>query len=177
MILRKYIGNLKILNKIIVADAGPLIAFGCLNKISILTITLGTIIVPETVLHECTHDLSRPGAQAIQHAIQDQLITISTNPDNSLPALNKLLGLGESAAIRLAIELSCGLLVDDLLARNVAATLHLSTIGTIGVLLRAKQKSIIMEVLPIINDLKNVGYYLSDNIIREAANIAGEHTK
>lgn len=177
MIHRKYIGNLKILSKIIVADAGPLIALGCLNKISILTITLGSIIVPETVSHECIHDLSRPGAQAIQRALDERVLVISEKFDNSSFVLNKLLGPGETAAIQLAKELSCGLLMDDLLARNIAAALNVSTIGTVGVLLLAKQKNIIVEVLPIINDLKNVGYYLSDKIIREAANIAGEHIK
>ena len=161
--------------QIIVADAGPLIAFGRLNKIFILSETLGSILVPETVIRECTADPSRSGAKAIQCAIDDKTITIQADfKNNESMELSVLLGPGETAAIKLARKLSCGLLIDEKLARGVAAKLHLKIIGSVGVLLLAKRKNIIAEILPIINDLKKVGYYLSDKIIQEAAIIAGE---
>jgi predicted nucleic acid-binding protein len=45
--------------------------------------------------------------------------------------------------------------------------LEIKIIGTAGILLLAKDEKIIKSVKPVINDLKNAGYYLSDNLIKE----------
>lgn len=57
------------MNKIIVADAGPLIAFGRITHLTLLVETLGEIIVPNQVLNECLFNVSLPGAREISEAI------------------------------------------------------------------------------------------------------------
>lgn len=49
-------------NPIIVADASPLIAFARIEHLPLLVKALGSIIIPESVVKECTFDKSRPGA-------------------------------------------------------------------------------------------------------------------
>ncbi len=162
-------------NSIIIADAGPLMAFGRLDFLPVLANTVGPIIIPESVADECTKDNRLPGAQAIQTAIHNQIITIHTAPiAQQSSQLSSLLGPGEAAAIALAIELHAGLLIDEKLTRSVARKLNLKVIGTAGILLLAKQKKLISAVLPIIQELKKTGYYLSDTLIEQIAKIASE---
>jgi predicted nucleic acid-binding protein len=162
-------------NQIIIADSGPLIAFSRLALLPILTKACGSVAIPEAVVKECTQDKFRPGAIAIQDAIENKILTVYADPKNDhFLKLNILLGNGESAAIALAVELKASLLIDEKLARSAARNLNLKIIGTAGVLLLAKQKKIINAVLPIIKEIKKTGYYLSDTLIQEISKISGE---
>ena len=161
--------------KIIIADAGPLIAFAKIDCISLLRKTLGLIILPESVQDECIADVSKTGAAIIKQAIEKKLIHIKPDPDTStFHQLSNLLGRGESAAIALASQLKCGLLIDEKLGRSAAKKLNLQIIGTAGVLLLAKKKKYLQEVLPMINKLKSVGYYFSKDLIKELKKLAKE---
>jgi predicted nucleic acid-binding protein len=90
-------------NPIIVADASPLIAFARIEHLPLLIKTLGTMIIPESVVKECTFDKSRPGAIGIHTAIQKKIIKVYHDPvSEQFAQLKTLLGQGESAAIALA---------------------------------------------------------------------------
>lgn len=160
----------------IVAGASPLIAFARINQLPILQKTLGPIIIPESVAKECTQDHLRPGACAIQEAIQHKIINVYADPTtDQFIQLKTSLGQGESAAIALALKLDSTLLVDERLARSTARQLHIKIIGTAGTLLLAKQKNLISKVLPLIQQLKKSGYFLADSLIQEIAKLAHEN--
>jgi predicted nucleic acid-binding protein len=159
--------------KIIIADSGPLIAFARLKQIKLLSKTLGTMIIPQAVADKCLVDLSKPGAKAIQLAIQHKLITVYDNPSN-LNGLDNILGAGEAAGIFLASELHAILLIDEKLGRRVAEKMHIKIIGTAGALLLAKQKKLIKQVLPLITALKEVGYHFSESLIKDVVHLAKE---
>lgn len=161
--------------KIVIADASPLIAFGRINSISILTDTLGMVIIPEAVAIECLADTSRPGACEIQKAIQKKIIKVEANPklEGNHDLLN-ILGKGEAAAINLAIKLKTGLLIDEKLGRSAAKKLNVKVIGTAGVLLLAKSNNLIDKVSPLIYELRNSGYHLSSELIKEVLKHAKE---
>ena len=64
------------------------------------------------------------------------------------------LGWGECAAMILAEELEADqLLIDDLEARRVALSRNLKIIGTIGILLVAKQQGLIPKIKDVLDDL------------------------
>jgi uncharacterized protein len=154
--------------KTVIADASPLIAFARIQKISLITDTVGSIIIPETVADECLIDISRPGARQIQEAIHKKIIHVHKNADiRQFNDLSDILDKGEAFAIALALQLKTGLLIDEKLGRNVARKLNLKIIGTAGVLLLAKQRGLIKKIFPVIDQLKQCGYYLSDNLIKE----------
>jgi uncharacterized protein len=160
---------------VIVADASPLIAFARINQLPILHKTLGSIIIPESVAKECTQEHSRPGARVIHEAIQHKTITVHADPaTNQFIQLKTSLGQGESAAIALALELNSLLMIDERLARSAAKQLHIKIIGTAGTLLLAKQKNLIPKILPLIHQLKESGYFLSNSLIQEIAKLALE---
>ena len=159
--------------KRVVADAGPLIAFGRIGKLDLLPQVLGEILVPNAVAGECLADPEKPGAQAIQKALRAGLLMKIAEPAPLLPQFPTL-DAGESAAIRLALKLSSSILIDDKAGRSMAAKLGLNVIGSAGVLLAAKKRGLIEGVRPILDALACNGYHLSDALIRAILLRAGE---
>ena len=162
-------------NKIIIADASPLIALGKVNQLTLLEKLFNKVIIPQEVADECLFDRSRPGAIAIDSAIKQGFITVETTPKTPLYSqLSNLLDKGEAAAIVHAMEINSLLLIDEKLGRNKAKQLGLKIVGTAGLLLIAKQKKIIKKVQPIVMALKQNGYRLSDELIKEILKKAQE---
>ncbi len=66
------------------------------------------------------------------------------------------------------------LLLDDRAGRRVAARMNISTTGLIGLLLVAKERGVIQSVGILIKELRENGYWLSDEIMKIAIKLAGE---
>lgn len=81
---------------------------------------------------------------------------------------------GEAEAIASASEKNCLLISDDKQARTAAKRLGVAVIGTVGILIRAKQNEIIAEIKPILDDLEANDFYISRALCEEALKIAGE---
>jgi len=162
-------------NKIVIADAGPLIAFERTKRLSLLAETLGEIIAPRPVLKECLSNTALPGAKEISEAIEKKLITSYDDPDtHQYQNLFDILGPGEATAIILAFQLKTGLLIDEKLGRQTAQKMNLRIIGTAGVLLLAKERNLIKKIAPLIQELKDTGYYLSEGLIETVLKRANE---
>jgi len=87
-------------------------------------------------------------------------------PDPPMMQLRKELGAGETAAITLAYQIKAGLIIlDDLAARLVAQELGLRVAGTIGILLAAKEKSLISDVKMHFKALQDAGFRLPSHIV------------
>jgi len=89
--------------------------------------------------------------------------------------LGDILDQGEASAITYSLEHDCmPILIDEKKGRTYAKFRGISVIGTAGVLIRAKQQNHITLVRPLLNEMKNKGYWLSDNFIEIVAAIVGE---
>jgi len=106
--------NSKRLAEIVIADAGPLIAFAHLELLSLLPEILGRIIVPDKVLQECLHIPTRQGAVSIKPAVD------------------------------------------------------------MSVLIKARQRGRISEVVPLLEQLRAKGYHLSSGLISRILQYTGE---
>jgi predicted nucleic acid-binding protein len=85
------------------------------------------------------------------------------------------LGAGETAVISRAMICDSPICVlDDLAARNCAAVFQVPVIGTLGILLKAKVAGLIPSLRPEIDELVTAGSMLSQQIIKEALELAGE---
>ncbi len=74
-------------------------------------------------------------------------------------------GAGEVEVLALALEESDGLvIIDEKLARKIARLRGLRVTGTAGVLLKAKQKGHIQAVRPLLDQLQEIHFHLSDNV-------------
>jgi predicted nucleic acid-binding protein len=138
--------------------------------------------------------LDKLGALQLLHDVFGQLTTTSTiakeygkplpvwiniidsSTEQSKRFLHFDLDAGEATAIALALEDSNTLLVmDDLKGRKVARLLNITLTGSIGVIVKAKQRGIISSIKPLLDELQKTDFRASDKVIDEAYKIAGEN--
>lgn len=91
---------------------------------------------------------------------------------------NELEGIvdkGEASAIALAVETKdCIIIIDDLKARNLAKRIGLNLTGTLGIILKAKQKGKINSVKPILQKLRQTNFRLTKALEQDILNESGE---
>lgn len=82
---------------------------------------------------------------------------------------------GEASAIALATEFDdVLLLLDDLKARKLAVQLKFNVTGTLGIIHKAKQLSLIERVKPLIDKLLLTDFRIADNIVQEILKLNNE---
>lgn len=160
--------------EVVVADASPLIVLGRTEQLELLTLVCGRVVVPHPVRYECLADMRKSGARAIERGFAMGWLTEQPDHPRYEPVEIKGLNAGEAAAIGLAEVMNCPLLVDERLGRAVARQRGIAVIGTLGVLLRAKRQGIAPAVGPLIQAIKEQGYFLSGTVEREILRSAGE---
>ncbi len=101
------------------------------------------------------------------------LVRVPTNA-GAVAAYETLVDAGEAAAIALAAELTCEVILDDLQARRLAAREGVRCVGLLGVLLRAKQVGRLTAVRPLIDALREQSFHVSAPLVAEALRLAGE---
>lgn len=147
----------------VVSNTSPLIGLSNIGKLKILHDVFGKVVVPPAVQREFGEELP-------------EWITVKA-PENKplVQALLESLGDGESEAIALAIELNADFLIlDDLKARKIARKLGLRVIGTAGLLLLAKKRGVINEVKPLLMELVEKGFRISNEVVDVILQSAGE---
>jgi predicted nucleic acid-binding protein len=161
--------------KIIVADSGPLIIFAKTIGLEIIKSVAHEVLVPATVAAESTVDMKKEGALRIATAIREGLLTVVDDPDvSALSGTLSLIDPGETMAIALAKSLGCRVLLDDRRARGIAKHLDVQAIGSVGILLLAKKAGAIDKIGPTLEAWRANSYYLSDNLVRKALELAAE---
>ncbi|MDB5001784.1 MAG: hypothetical protein JWQ34_9 [Mucilaginibacter sp.] len=89
--------------------------------------------------------------------------------------LSLLVDKGEASAIAMAQETENQYLItDDLEARKLSAKLGLSVIGTLGVLLRAKQEGHIDLIKPFLEQIKQTNFRMAYDLYQTVLKKAGE---
>jgi uncharacterized protein len=160
---------------IVVSDTSALSNLALVNHLWLLEAIYKTVIVPDAVASELAA-ASNPIISAIL-----QLCWIQTQPLTNPQLANQLLqdrGLdaGEANAIALALELQADdLLIDERLGRQEAIRLGLSIIGILGILLVAKQRSLIPQVQPVMDALiDQAGFRVSPQLYQRILALAQE---
>ena len=86
-----------------------------------------------------------------------------------------IMDFGESESVILYQELQADfLLIDDNKARIVAESLDVNCIGSIGLLIKAKQKGLITELKPIFEKWISIGRYFSKKLLNKILTDLGE---
>lgn len=65
-------------------------------------------------------------------------------------------------------------LIDEKIARQQAKILGLEVIGTLGLLLKAKNKGLLSSIKPLINKILENGIWINDEIVKGILKAAGE---
>jgi predicted nucleic acid-binding protein len=161
------------LRKIVIADAGPLIAFARLGQLELLMQIFEQVLVTEEVFAECTCRSDFAETKPILQAAQNKVIERCTAPPLHFE-LALHVDAGEASAIAAAAEWGCGVLMDDKAGRRMAKNFCVASIGTVSVLVLAKQKQLIPSIKPLLDQLTQSGYFLGDKLIASALAMAGE---
>jgi predicted nucleic acid-binding protein len=86
------------------------------------------------------------------------------------------LGPGELATIALALENPhCIVLLDDAAARRIAQAAKLQVWGTLKILLEAKSHGLTERIAPVLEQLKNAGLWMSDDLRQRILVLADEN--
>jgi len=156
---------------ILVADCSALIALSVCNSLDLLEQLFGAIFVPETVYHEATRP-DKKEAQALKIFLQDKIRQVDLQ---GYVFLDAFADADETEAMLLYKQLAADkLLIDDRRGRKVAKINQISTIGSLGILLAAKEKGLIAEVSPLLRQIEKSDIYLSPELIATVLELAGE---
>lgn len=162
------------MSRVVVADAGPLIALARIGRIELLNRLYGGMVVPHAVLEEFQLDSGRPGATALDRALSEGWLEVMKVPTEVLE-LKSLLDPGEAEAICLAEAIGCRfLLIDERRGRAVARNRGIPVVGTGGLLVTAKRKGVINSVTAELGQLLENGYRLAPTLVEEILRLAGE---
>jgi len=159
---------------IVVSDTGPLIALAKADQLPLLKQLFGKINIPPAVHRELLAK-SEPEAGRLDRALLDFVIVTSlpSFPQEVEAAIARL-GPGEGQAIALAYAQEALLLIDDRQGRNVARHLGLRVSGVVGVLILAKEAGLVAAVRPLLEEIRQQGYWLSDELVAVAARLTQE---
>jgi uncharacterized protein len=160
---------------IIVSNTTPISELAKVGELQLLHDVFGQVIIPQEVYDELTVG-NHPAVLAMQSANWIEVKLLSDRRD-SLQELQTQtnLDLGECAAILLAEELGADrLIIDERAARQVAKSRQLPVIGTVGVLLLAKQRDLRPNVKDILDTMIEKGTRISAKLYQQALMIAEE---
>lgn len=146
------------MNKV-VSNSTPLILLDKINHLHLLKEIYQKIYVPQAVFNEVSN------AKYINTIFKDndfiEVRDIQSQPFLYPTALHS----GEIEVFTLAKELNASLcILDDLLARNYAVHLGLKITGSAGILLLAKELHLITNVKPLLDNLIDSGFRISQNV-------------
>ena len=153
--------------RVIIADAGPLIAFAGVDRLSLLRSLFTDIHITGSVKAEC---LAKAGADAQRIiAALDEGWLVSVPITKSLPPLSPSLGVGESDSIRFASKApdESLLIMDDRLARRYALQKRLNIVGTVRLLDLAEQCGLIESAESCIKEMSDSGYRISPTLLKK----------
>ena len=156
-----------------VADTSLLIALQWLELLETLEQVHTKVLIPERVWREFGEGASEEELAAVAKigVIQQAQVSDTTHA----VAIATTAEGGEAEVIALALESGIILvLMDDYRGRKVAQRLGLKTRGILGHLLLLKHLGSIEAVRGYLEKLKERGFFLSEQIIREVLSLAGE---
>lgn len=158
----------------VLSNTSPLMNLAAIGRLQLLPTLFGEVLTTPAVLDELeAGGTGAPGADARQWS---WLSVYPPRSSDTVRTLSLQLDRGEAETIAAALELKPDLvLIDEKLARHAAASLGLAPLGTVGVLLAAKQRGLLPLIRPALDDLRHkAGFWISDAVYRDALRMAEE---
>ena len=148
---------------VVITDASCLIILHKINALQLLKeLFTAVITTPEIALEYGSN-------------LPDWIIIISAKNKKMQEDLSSVVDSGEASAITLAHEIENNYLItDDLQARKLALKLGLPMIGTLGLLLIAKQKNTIPLIAPYLSAIKQTNFRISEQLLNTILKESGE---
>ena len=161
--------------RLLVADSGPLIALARLGLLALPQQLFAEVLVTATVWREVTGAPARSEHADLHTAQQQGWLKVVDDPV-TIPAIfaSPLLDDGERTALALSLAENCDVLIDERRGRLAAEAAGLNVVGTLGLLVRARQLSLIGPVRPLAELLLSSGYHLARSLVDMTLAALGE---
>ena len=157
-----------------VVNTSSLVFLGNLGRLELLRHAEREVCIPRAVAEEIA-EKPDAAAQAVQDACAAWMQVRQVTDHTAVTLVQAALQTGEAEAIVLATELHAERLVlDDQDARRFADRCGLKTIGTLGILLAAKQRGAIASLREEINALAALGFRANPQLVAAVLQRAGE---
>jgi predicted nucleic acid-binding protein len=155
------------LMKVVIADAGPLIALSRIAQLVLLQKIFKKITITDTVRDEILENNHCKGKIEVIKAINQGWIKVQNIEMGDWKPINSGVDAGEASAIYLACPApeNTLLIIDDQAGRAEAKYQKISIIGTAAVIGIAKMQGYILSAKEVLYALCDAGYYIGEAII------------
>lgn len=146
----------------VVSNTSPIVNLAAIGYVHLLRDLFGPVTIPEAVYREIVvAGAGRPGAEEVEAA--DWIVTRPVRSSRLARAFEADVHTGEAEALALALDLEADwILLDERAARKLAASLGLRHTGLLGVLAKAKERSLIPALKPLMDALRReAGFWIS----------------
>jgi len=156
---------------IVVSNATPIITLSSIGKIDILKHFFEKVYIPQAVYDE----IKSKKAFGYQE-IEDKFFEVITIEDSfAQDILLNDLDLGEAQTIVLAKELNADIvLIDETIGYNLARSQKLNVKRTLSFLIVAKERGLIEEVKPLLDEMIENGRWISRRVYGDVLRECGE---
>ena len=151
---------------IVISNTTPLIGLASIGKFNLLRKLFGVTYIPKAVYDEAV-TVGREEGGAKREVSEANWIKIVEVKDRlAVNVLLDELDLGEAEVIVLARELDANwVLMDEKKGRRKLTYLKLQKIGTLGILLKAKEMGFIQTIRKDLEELRKSGFSISQPVI------------
>lgn len=160
---------------IAVSDATPLIGLATIGRFGLLRRLFGQIYIPAAVYSEVVVAGREIGGAKREVSAATWINHVSVTDQLAVEVLLDQLDRGEAETIVLAKELRADwVLIDERKGRRKATELGLQMVGTVGLLVRAKQLGWLEVLRPELERLRTEGFSLSQRVVDGVLQQVGE---
>jgi predicted nucleic acid-binding protein len=156
-----------------IVDSSPLILLAKVGQLDLLHAGVPEILVPDAVLSEVgARGPTDPVFREIQSTAWLKIVPAPPAPQR---VLVWGLGAGECSVLTVALaDPECEVILDDRDARRCAQALGIGIRGTLGLVILAKQIASVPSARPVVEHLRRVGLFLTDDVANQASALVGE---
>ncbi len=148
-----------------VVNASPLIVLAKIDRLDLIHLLADDVLVPRAVVAEINAGPENDPARLFLASSPFPVVDVPAHPN----ILGWDLGSGETAVLSYAFaHPGWKAVIDDGAARRCARAMGIPLIGTLGVILKARQSGLIPAAAPLLRALRAQGFRLDDAVIRAA---------
>ncbi len=152
----------------IIGDSSALVTLSIMDRLDLLEPIFGKVYVPQAVYNEVTIS-DKPQSIKLKNFLKDKIVTVD------LTITQMGLGQGELEAIALYKHLNSDfLLIDDRRAKKFAQLNNVNVIGSLGVMILAKEKGLLESIRNDLEKLIDSDVFISESLINRVLANVGE---
>jgi predicted nucleic acid-binding protein len=160
---------------IVISNTTPLIGLASIGQFNLLREFFGEIFIARAVFDEAVTHGHEKGGTKNDISSANWIRILEVKDRLAVEILLEEMDLGESETIVLAREINADwVLMDEKKGRRMLDQLKIPKIGTVGILLKAKQSGFLKSLRPELEKLRSLGFTLNQIVVDKVLRDAGE---